>query len=52
MSKNNNQNAAVYKDITESGKSLLQLYIEVKDERDKLIARLVANRIIGRPYNG
>ena len=40
------QNEDVYKDITRTGKSLLQLYVEVKEERDKLLTEKAANRIL------
>ena len=39
------QNAEVYDEITTSGKSLLQLYLEMKDERDQLIVRLATHRM-------
>ena len=45
MSKLAKQNAEVYDEITTSGKSLLQLYMEVKDERDQLIVRLATHRM-------
>lgn len=32
--KKNNQNAEVYKEIMETGKSLLQLYMELKEKCD------------------
>jgi len=49
MTKKISQNAVVYKEITTSGKSLLQLYLEVKEERDVLAAAL-ACKSLGVPY--
>ena len=49
MSKLAKQNAEVYDEITSSGKSLLQLYLEMKAERDQLIVRIATKRI-GIPY--
>jgi len=49
MSLKKKQNAEVYMSITTSGKSLLQLYMEVKKERDQLAVAL-ACKSIGIPY--
>jgi glutaredoxin-related protein len=49
MSLKQNQNEEVYVAITTSSKSLLQLYIELKDERDQLAVAL-ACKAIGIPY--
>lgn len=40
-----NQNVEVYDEITSSGKSLLQLYAEVKAERDQLAVKLATSRM-------
>jgi len=42
VSKKLNRNAQVYQEITTSGKSLLQLYLEVKEELDKLVVALAS----------
>jgi len=49
MSLKAKQYAEVYEEITTSGKSLLQLYLEMKAERDQLIVRFATKRI-GIPY--
>ena len=43
--KKNEQYSEVFNEIS-SGKSLLQLYLEVKEERDQAVAKLAANRIL------
>jgi glutaredoxin-related protein len=49
MSLKKSQNEEVYVALMTSGKSLLQLYIELKDERDQLAVAL-ACKSIGIPY--
>ena len=44
------QNSEVYDEII-SGKSLLQMYLEMKDERDQL-ATTLARKAMGIPYAG
>lgn len=40
MSYKEAQNVEVFKEVTQTGKSLMQLYVEVKEERDKLAVAL------------
>lgn len=43
--KKNNQYQEIFKEIN-SGKSLLQLYIEAKEERNQAISKLAACKIL------
>ena len=45
MSYKEAQNVEVFKAVTRTGKSLLELYVEVKEERDVAIAQLAVCRI-------
>jgi hypothetical protein len=45
----NKQNTELFKELTTSGKSLLQLYTEIKEERDQLAVALSC-KAIGIPY--
>jgi hypothetical protein len=45
MSYKEAQNVEVYRAVRQSGKSLLELYVEVKEERDVAIAQLAVCRI-------
>jgi hypothetical protein len=45
MPKKLKQNEDVYRAITTSGKSLLQLYVDMREERDKLATALAKARI-------
>jgi glutaredoxin-related protein len=45
MPKKLKQHQEVYEAVTSSGKSLLQLYVEMRDDRDKLAAALAKSRI-------
>jgi hypothetical protein len=45
------QNEEIFKELTTSDKSLLQLYLEVKKERDQMAVAL-ACKAIGIPYVG
>ncbi len=49
MISKNEQDKEIFKEITTSGKSLLQLYKELKEERDQLAIALSC-KAIGIPY--
>lgn len=45
MPKKLKQHQEVYEEVTSTGKSLLQLYVEMREERDKLATALAKSRI-------